>query len=85
LDIDISELQSRALIRVLELYPQGHIEIKYERVFWCADYIEPEARNPYGAPPGAPPNQPRNRSAAEITRRAADSLGSMMGPIRRGE
>jgi hypothetical protein len=89
MNIEISDLRSREIIKILELYPQGHLEIKYESVFWCSDYSEPEPnmRNNPGTPPGVPPNQQRNRSAAEMTRRAADSLGSMMSPqpIRRRE
>ncbi|MCK9430211.1 MAG: hypothetical protein M0R17_09430 [Candidatus Omnitrophica bacterium] len=78
IDIDITNLKSREIIKILELYSHGSLAIKYERVFWCSDYAEPETReNPVGTPPGVPPNQKR-RNPGEPFQRMADSLGSMI-------
>lgn len=79
LDIDITDLKSRELIKILTLYPQGHLEIKYERVFWISDYAEPdsareEPRMNYRAQQGAP----QGSSASKPFERMADTLGQMV-------
>jgi len=79
-DIDITEKKSRELIKILDLYPYGRLEIKYERVFWCSDSSEPEL------PRRSPGDSPENRGAplkkenahTKLTR-SLDALGSMMG------
>ena len=76
MNIDITDLKSRDIIKILEMYPQGHLETKFERIFWCSDYLEPETRYSHaGAPtnPGSPP--PQHRKAIE---RMGDALGSMV-------
>ena len=86
MDIDISELKSREVIKILELYPQGHLEIKYERVFWCSDYTEPETRyNPKGTPAPGVPIQKKGNAINLAAQRMSDTLGSMMGNPRREE
>jgi len=79
MDIDVTNLKSRELIKILEIYPYGVLTIKYERVFWCSDYAEPEVKhNPSGAiQQVAPPNQRGNLNKAP--QRMLDVLGSMMG------
>lgn len=81
LDIDISEKKSREIIQILRNYPQGHLEIKFERVFWSSDYTEPEVTrwNP-GESPDNRGFPPRKRSAGDVARTMSDTLGSMMGP-----
>lgn len=76
MNIDITDLKSRDIIKILEMYTQGHLETKFERIFWCSDYLEPETRYSHaGAPtnPGSPPPQPR-----KAIERMSDALGSMV-------
>lgn len=76
MNIDITDLKSRDIIKTLEMYPQGHLETKFERIFWCSDYLEPETRYSHaGAPPnpGSPPPQPR-----KAIERMSDALGYMV-------
>lgn len=76
MNIDITDLKSRDIIKILEMYHQGHLETKFERIFWCSDYLEPETRYSHaGAPtnPGSPPPQPR-----KAIERMSDALGSMV-------
>lgn len=77
MDIDITELKSREIIKLLNLYPQGHLEIKFERVFWCSDYSEPnlptspaEAFNPM--------RPPKASGASAPFERMADTLGGLV-------
>ena len=79
MDIDITDLRSRELIRLLNNYPQGHLEIKYERVFWCSDYLEPETASTDNGRSGNRPS-PYPRGMAGAPQRALDALGSMVGP-----
>lgn len=79
MDIDVTELKSREIVKLLTLYPSGHLEIKFERVFWCSDYSEPnlptspaEAFNPM--------RPPKASGAPNPFERMGDVLGSMMGP-----
>jgi hypothetical protein len=41
MDIDITDLNSHEIIRVLENYPKGSLKIKYDRVFWESLNLEP--------------------------------------------
>ena len=85
MDIDITQLKSKEIVKILQLYPQGHLETKFERVFWCSDYSEPESReNPSGTPylPGVPATRPRENEFNGAMKRMSDTLGSMMGPAR---
>jgi hypothetical protein len=53
LDIDITDKYSDEIIEILETYPKGHLEIKFERVFWISDSSEPRLpRCSPGSPPG---------------------------------
>lgn len=81
LSIDVTEMKSRDLIRVLQLYPYGGLEIKHERVFWVSDTTEPELprQSPGEAPRrGSPPKE----DWGNRFRKMQDSLGSMVGPAR---
>jgi hypothetical protein len=81
MDIDITPLKSREIIKILSAYHSGHLEIKFERVFWCSDFAEPDY--PIGTPEIAEAN-PRRRPPqggnqfARGFERAADVLGSMV-------
>ena len=84
MDIDITDLKSREIIKLLTLYNSGHLEIKFERVFWCSDYSEPnlpttptEAYGPMTMRP------PRPSGASAPFERMADTLGSLVCMPRR--
>lgn len=79
MDIDITDLKSREIVKLLTLYPQGHLEIKFERVFWCSDYSEPnlptsptEAYGPMTMRP------PKASGASAPFERMADTLGGLV-------
>lgn len=83
LDIDITDKKTRDIIEILELYPYGHLEIKFERVFWVSDYSE--ADFPRGSPEYSPGRRggsdPRREpNLGERFHKMADVLGSMVGP-----
>jgi hypothetical protein len=82
MNIDITDMKSREIIKLLNLYPHGSLVTKFERIFWCSDYSEPEnlgdntsPLDPRGRVPH--PNGPR---AAQAFSRMADTLGSMVSP-----
>ena len=80
LNIDITDLKSREIIRILNMYPYGSLEIKYERVFWVSDSPEPESTR---HTPGDAPSErgsPKNVGWDTRFRKMSDTLGSMMGP-----
>jgi len=79
MDIDITDLKSRDIIKILQNYPQGNLEVKFERIFWCSDYLEPESKDNHA---GEPPTRggPHNQKPQRAMERMADTLGSMMGP-----
>lgn len=79
MDIDVTELSARELIRVLELYPQGRLIIKSERVFWSSSHLEPVRGNSF---PGNNNQARTNNKFPYDFEKAADVLGSMMGPPR---
>lgn len=79
MDIDITDLRSRDILRILQNYPQGHLEIKFERVFWCSDYTEPELpREEQVVKAFDPRRPPQARGLSGGFQRAADVLGSMV-------
>jgi len=85
MDIDITDERAREITKIINMYPQGHLEIKNERVFWCSDHIEPITDSPQ--PPmgrGYPQQQSpvQQGKAAKGFNKALDVLGSMMGPPR---
>lgn len=83
LDIDITEKKSGEIIDILELYPRGTLEIKYERVFWCTDISEPRVtRDPEEPPRSRGPSALREPRMSERFSNMADTLGSMMAPPR---
>jgi hypothetical protein len=80
MDIDVTNTKSRELVKILNLYPQGHLEIKFERIFWSSDYSEPDL--PRDEPvvrafdPRRPPQGKGN--AGQAFQRMSDTLGSMV-------
>ena len=41
MNIDLTDLPSREIIKILQNYPSGSLIIKFERVFWASDDSEP--------------------------------------------
>lgn len=86
MNIDITEMKSRELIRILTLYPYGSLETKHERIFWCSDTSEPEVNrqspgdNPQRRGSPSKPNQGEEWSGR--FRKMQDTLGGMMGPAK---
>lgn len=79
MNIDITELKSRDIIRILNQYPMGHTEIKFERVFWCSDYVEASLQNDSPAAAFDPRRPPQGKgNAGQAFQRMADSLGSLV-------
>jgi hypothetical protein len=81
MDIEITELKSREICKILELFPQGHLEIKFERIFWSSDYTEPSLSRDYPDSPQYRESRKPNvaQDFSKRTKRMADVLGSMMG------
>jgi hypothetical protein len=79
LNIDITDLKSREISKILNGYPMGHLEIKFERVFWCSDYVEPSLQSDSPAAAFDPRRPPQGKSnAGQAFQRMADSLGSLV-------
>ena len=84
MDIDITDERAREITKIINMYPQGHLEIKNERVFWCSDHIEPITDSPQppmgrGYPQQQPPRQQSGMSnAAQGFKRSLDVLGQMV-------
>lgn len=82
MDIDINDLKSKEIVKILSMYPQGHLEIKFERVFWSSDYAEPEIPRETNSPPypnrGQPAPQNSMQGAARTFKKMSDTLGSMV-------
>lgn len=80
MNIDITDLSSERIIRILTSFPRGNLEIKFERVFWVSEEVEPQGHNRSIPPRGG--MAPRNslEEASQRFKRAADTLGSLMGP-----
>jgi len=84
MDIDITQLKSREITKILTMYPQGHLEIKFERVFWSSDYSEPDfPRCVPGEAPRVGGHQTPQAGLIGAPARMLDTLGSMMGPAGR--
>ncbi len=79
LRIDITEMKSRELIKLLQTYPYGSLEIKYERVFWVSDNADPEPRQSPGDAPsrGYPTKRPDDWN--KRFNRMQDALGRAIG------
>jgi len=54
LDIDINDLNSQEIRNVLHSYPNGHLLIKFDRVFWSVEM----SNNQYK--PSAPSEKPEH-------------------------
>jgi len=74
MDIEIQDMNSTEIILVLTRYPRGKLEIKYGRVFWCSDMIEPMNRES-PVPPGRFPPVRRKSQAENVARGMSDALG----------
>jgi hypothetical protein len=86
LDIDITDLQSREIAKILNMYPQGHLKINFERVFWCSDYVEPSnADYPTSPAKAFDPRRPARGSGniGESFGRMSDTLAGMVQPPQR--
>jgi hypothetical protein len=83
MDIDISELNSKEIISVLQNYPKGALKVLNGRVYWSSVYIEPvfqqqQEMNTGRHFPGVPANRPQEKLPFNFEK-AADALGSMIG------
>jgi hypothetical protein len=80
MDIDVTNVKSRELVKILNLYPQGHLEIKFERIFWSSDYSEPDLpRDEPVVRAFDPRRPPQGKGGVGRTfERMADTLGSMV-------
>jgi hypothetical protein len=74
MNIDITDMKSRELIQILSQYPQGKLEMKFERIFWSSDYITPEV--PQNRP-GMPQTQ-QNRRPGINFQAMSDQLGRFL-------
>ena len=78
--IEITEMKSRELIKILTMYPYGSLETKQERIYWVSETIEPEItrQSPGDAPTRGYP--PKGEDWGKRFRRMSDTMGSMIGP-----
>jgi hypothetical protein len=83
IDIDITDKQSYEIIELMRNYPQGHLEIKYERVFWVSVSAGPARCSPESPPFTGGTPQPQ-RGLAGASKRMLDTLGSIMGQPQQG-
>lgn len=86
MDIDITELKSREIAKILNMYPQGHLKINFERVFWCSDYVEPNnAEYPTSPAKALDPRGPVRGSGniGQSFGRMSDVLAGMVQPPQR--
>jgi len=79
MNIDITDLKSREIIKILSMYPQGKLEIKFERVFWSSDYAEPSLPNESPASAFDPRRPPRGQgNIGQAFNRMGDRLAEMV-------
>jgi hypothetical protein len=79
LNIDITDLKSKEIIKILSMYPMGHCEIKYERVFWCSDYAEPSFNNDTPGSAFDPRRPPQGKgNIGQAFNKMSDSLASLV-------
>jgi len=78
ISFDITDMDSKEIIRQLAYYPKGHLEIKFERVFWVSDYPEPQVPRDYPADSPSNPRGPQPNNTARAFKRMSDTLGSMV-------
>ena len=84
MNIDVTELKSREIIKILSMYPQGHLEIKFERVFWSSDYAEPSLPNDTLASAFDPRRPPQGKgNIGQAFNRMSDRLADMVQIPRR--
>lgn len=81
MNIDITDNEADEIIDVLETYPNGHLEVQGDRVYWIAKKVRPKPQkvdySQYDNPRG-PPKQVAKKTFDFD--RALDTLGSVMGP-----
>ncbi len=84
IDIDITEKKSQEIIQILTTYPYGHLENKFERVFWVSEQSGPNIPR---CSPGDSPQQggspTQGNKLHQGFSRMGDALGSMMGSPQR--
>ena len=82
LEINITSLKSREIIAILTNYPQGHLQVNQDHIFWISDYLEPENLSaPSGDGRFYNPNKPRptqGQQLAKTFKKMSDTLGSMV-------
>lgn len=84
MNIDVTDLKSKEIMKILSMYPMGHLEIKFERVFWCSDYAEPSLQNDSPAAAFDPRRPPQGKgNIGQAFQRASDVLAGMIQPPQR--
>jgi hypothetical protein len=80
MNIDITDLKSRDIIKILQSFSQGHLEIKFERIFWSSDYSEPDLPREESSVRAFDPRRPPQGKGGvgKSFERMADTLGSMV-------
>ena len=85
MDIDITEFEQPHLLKLISIYPNGHLEIKFgERIFWCSQEMEPRMPQPHIPNPAypagyAPQKSNQIQQASRTMKRMSDQLGALMG------
>lgn len=78
LNIDITDCKSNEIRKIMETYPYGQLEIKFERVQWITDSsVSTSSCGPEDSPANRGNPQP---GLAKGFQGALDVLGGMMGP-----
>ncbi len=79
MDIEIADYNSGQIIDIMQLYPNGQLVIKYERVFWQTNSAIPNVSLPLQR--GGRPTQQSNKmnNVNRGLNAMGDSLMGMMG------
>lgn len=79
MDIDLTQLDANAIIRILREYDDGRLVIKDKRVFWSCSGIKALSGNDY---PEFLQKRgvPKKITAGDRFKKMSDTLGSLMGP-----
>ncbi len=80
MNIDLTDLRSREIIKILQNYPSGSLIIKFERVFWASEDSEPVYPRDILAASEENRGQPRRKELTISDRfgKMSDTLGRMV-------
>lgn len=76
MDIDITDMSSYELVKILENYPKGKLKIKFDRVFWESSTLDPASKVLSSFDPRQPPKG--DGEIGQRFERMADTLGRMV-------